>query len=293
MAFATLADLRAAAQYAQRQPFFKTGMPSTNSRLGVIYDQTTASGLPAAASAVGIGNNGIVLSRTSLGAMPLTNAGAGSSLYLLGVQGQMCWDSRLSSTTYPTIPASGILHVWDRLWINDGLASNTAVRRSWTPGAITRYTDGEGLSIWYKQFGSGSGIGTVTYTLEYTNQDGTATSVEYTWNHGTDSFIANVNQMVQVPLKRTDSGVRAVTAVTQVGTIGSGSYGFAIQKYLGAYPLVEGSAMPTISSIMSGLPKVANDAYLCFGLQLSSPLVSTAFSTTSPTLVGDLLFVEG
>jgi hypothetical protein len=291
MAIASLASLRAKAEYAQRQQLYKTGQPMTNGRNGVIYDQSTASGLPTGASVAGIGINGVLLSRTSAGALPLTPAGSGQALYLLGVNAQVLWDS--SASGQYVIPTSGVLHVWDRLWINDSIASNTTARRSWSPGALTRYTSGEGLSIWYKQFGSGSGSGTITYTLEYTNQAGTATSVEYTWNHAAPSFIANVNQMVAVPLRRTDSGVRAVTAVTQSSTILSGSYGFAIQKYLGAYPLVEGSAFPSINSIMAGMPQVDNNAYLCFGVQLGGSLNNSFASNQSPTLSGELLFVEG
>lgn len=291
MAIASLAALRAAAEYAQRQQFYKTSVSMVNGRNGIIYDHSTASGLPTGASVAGIGNNGVLLSRTSQGALPLTPAGSGQALYLLGVNGQCLWDS-IASGQY-IIPTSAILHVWDRLWINDSLLSNTASRRSWSPGALTRYTDGVGLSIWYKQFASGSGSGTITYTLEYTNQAGTATSVEYTWNHAAPSFIANVNQMVAVPLRRTDSGVRAVTAVTQSSTIASGSYGFAIQKYLGAYPLVPGAAFPSINSLMAGLPQVHDDAYLCFGLQLGGSLNNSFNSNQSPTLSGELLLVEG
>lgn len=295
MSIATLADLRLVLDAEQRSTFFKSGLnlAGTNPRFGIILDQWRSPGEPTSGSTSSVGNAGAILTKSSPGCINFRSAGSGNNIYLSGVSSNAIWDAR--SQSQHNVVATGMLHIWDRIWYNDGLASNTTARRSWTPPALTRYTTGEGLSIWYIQFGSGSGAGTVTYTLEYTNQSGTATSVAYTWNHGADSFIANVAQIVAVPLALGDSGVRAVTAITQNATIASGSYGFAIQKYIGAYPIQIVSAYPVQdTNIFCGYPIIHNDAYLCLGLQLGSPVKAAAFvSTTSPTINGDLFFIEG
>lgn len=292
MAISTLASLRTASEKQQRQPFYKVGAISANARFNAIIDQWGSAGLPTNGSTSSVGNNGVTLDRTSQGAMPLTSAGAGRQLYLLSAFFQTLWDTRSTSTPIPV--TGGLVHVWDRLWYNDGLISNTIVRRSWSPPSLTRLTTGEGLSIWYKQIGSGTGIGVVTYTLEYTNSDNVAQTVTYTWDHGGLSQIALVNQIVAVPLVTGDKGVRAVTAVTQSAAIASGSYGFMIQKYLGCFPVGLLSSYPSPTSILAGLPAIHNDAHLTFGVQMGPPYNNTVFvATTTPTVGGELIFVEG
>jgi hypothetical protein len=292
MAISTLANLRTALDAQQRVSFFKRAAPLVNSRFANIYDQFRATGLPTNGSTAIVGNAGVTLDKASQGAVLFNSAGSGNQLYLAGVSSQACWDTR---TAEQFVFANGMIHVWDRLWYNDSIISNSTARRAWTPPALTRYASGEGLSIWYIQIGSGTGSGTVTYTLEYTNQAGAATSVQYTWNHGGDSIIANVAQAVAVPLALGDSGVQAVTAVTQSAAIVSGSYGFAIQKYLGAFPISLVSSYPVQdNNIFCGMPQIDNDAFLCFGLQMGPPTRSGAFSAgAAPTVNGELVLIEG
>lgn len=293
MAITTLADLRTAARAQQRQPIYKAGIGAgSNSRFGCIFDQWGSQGYPANGSTSTVGNNGVTLDRTSQGALALTPAGAGKSLYLLSAFFQTLWDTRGTSMQIPC--TGGMVHVWDRLWYNDSLISNTISRRSWTPPSLTRFTTGEGLSIWCKQSTNGTGTGVVTYTLEYTNSDNVAQTVTYTWDHGGLSQVALANQMIAVPLVVGDKGVRAVTAVTQSAAIVTGSYGFMIQKYLGAFPVDLLESFPSPTSIMNGLPQIHNDAHLCFGLQMGPPYNSSVFvASTAPSFGGELLIVEG
>lgn len=292
MAITTLANLRTATKAQQRQPFYKVGAGSVNARFGAIFDQWWSAGLPSAGSTGSVGNAGVTLDRTSAGALPLTPAGSGHSLYLLSAFFQTLWDSRSTAMAIPM--TGGIIHVWDRLWYNDSLISNTIARRSWSPPALTRYTTGEGLSIWYKQTTGGTGSGVVTYTLEYTNSDNVAQTSTYTWDHGGLSQIGLQNQMVAVPLVTGDKGVRAVTAVTQSATIVTGAYGFMIQKYIGAFPVDLQESFPSPTSIMNGLPAIHNDAHLVFGIQMGPPYNNSTFiASTVPTLGGELIFVEG
>lgn len=290
MAFANLAAFRTALSGAQKLDFTKQATALTNPRFGLIYDQWQTAGLPVSGSVSTVGNNGVIINKSTTGAFQFSSAGSGNTLYLASVNAQTIWDTR-AATQYNPI-ASGLLHVWDRIWYNDALSSNTTARRSWTPPALTRYTSGDGLSIWFRQTASGTGLGVVTYTLEYTNQSGVATSVQFTWNHA--NYIAVVSSMFPVPLALGDTGVREVTAVTQSATVTSGQYGFCIQKYLGAYPIDIVSAYPSENSLFCGMPAIDNDAHLCLGLQIGAPVNSSAFvSSTTPAILGQLQMIEG
>jgi hypothetical protein len=292
MAITSLASLRTAMNSMQRLSYYKTGVGVANPRYGVIWDNFLGAGLPSSGSTSSVGNSGAILSKASAGSLPFVSASGSASLYLAGINAQAIWDQRAVSVA--PVMVLGMVHVWDRLWYNDGLLYNTTARRSWSPPALTRYTSGEGLSIWCRMISNNSGSGVVTFTLEYTNQAGTATSTSWTWNHAAPDSIGNANSIWPCALAVGDSGVRAVTAVTQNATIAAGSYGFTIQKYLGCYPLVAVPDMPTTSSFLCGLPKVDNDAFLTLGLQMGPPS-SSSFSTAtlSPAIISEIYLVEG
>lgn len=293
MAITTLSSLRSLSESAQRVPIYKAPLGAVNSRFGTIYDYWTATGQPANGSTTAVGNAGVLLDRTSQGAMPIVSPSAGNQLFLLSANFNAIWDTR-SAGSLQLPPFAGLVHVWDRLWYNDSIISNSTARRSWSPPALTRSVSGEGLSIWYRHGAGGSGAGIVTYTLEYTNSQGVAQTSTYTWDHGGLSQIGIPSQMIPVPLVLGDTGVRAVTAVTQSAAIISGSYGFTIQRYLGAYPIQIVSGYPSPSSIFAGLPAIDGSAHLTFGIQMGPPYVSTVFvASTAPAISGEILIVEG
>lgn len=211
---------------------------------------------------------GAIYDKSTAGAVNLsTSTNAGDLYALANVQtsGHMAPTSAAGAQNGGT---ECYIHVWDRVWANGAITTNSIGRQSWTPPALTRYIDGKGLSLWCRVLTGYAPIN-VTVTIEYTNQAGAAKSVTFLTSLG-----ANVMQfdpfIWQVPLAPGDSGIRAANALTWSVSTTGGVVGLMIAKYLGCYRVGSSSIVGGMSakSLFSGLPQFDGNACLNFGIQM-------------------------
>lgn len=274
MAISTLASLRTAINSAPKISCHKepistpfAGIPQILG--GAIFDYWEAGGYPSAGVNASTAA-GTLYSRSSVGAINI-NTLSGSVYSLCDLQAAAFWIPTENSTALP-LPSSSeyTIHVWDRVWANGNLPLNTTARQSWTPPALTRYASGEGLSLWMRIYTT-QVINNSNVTLEYINSSGVSRT--FTSAH---SFATNGQYFqhlaIPMPFQTGDQGIRSLNAVTLGTASASGTYGFIIAKYLGAYrvntTLQPDSAASNATSIFSGLPQFDGNACLNFGIQI-------------------------
>jgi hypothetical protein len=272
MAIATLSQLRTAYDSAQRISAIKFGSmgPLVNRYYGMAWDYFGDVGNPGA----GINPttlNGTTYDKTSTGAIPLSTTG-GSLYALADVKTSAFWIP--VRQTGPFLYPGGsefVVHVWDRIWANV-INNATTARQAITFPALSRYTNGVGLSVWFRVLSAASFANT-NFTLEYVNQDGVSKSITSTQSF-TTYLVWHKPSIVALPLAAGDYGVRSVTAVT-FGTAGGSAnlVGLCLMKYLGAYrvnsPSFADSTNPR--SLFSGLPQFDGNACLTLGVQVGAP----------------------
>lgn len=237
---------------------------------GMIYDYWEASGYPSAgvnaSTAVGT-----LYSNSSVGAINMSTL-SGSTYALCNLQSTAAWIPTENTTGYP-LPGSSeyTIHLWDRIWVNGGLPLNTTARQSWTPPALTRYTTGAGLSLWMRIYNT-QVINNSNVTLEYVNSEGVSRTAT-TFHSFTGNSLFWRYLAIPMPLQLGDRGIRSLNAVTLGTASSSGTYGFMIAKYLGAFrvntTLQSDSSASHAMSIFSGLPQFDGTACLSFGIQLA------------------------
>lgn len=236
---------------------------------GVISDYWEAGGFPSAGTNASTAA-GTLYSKSSVGAINI-NTLPGTTYALCDLQTAAFWIPTENSTAFP-LPSSSeyTIHVWDRVWANGNLPLNTTARQSWTPPVLTRYASGEGLSLWMRIYTT-QVINNSNVTLEYVNSSGVSRT--FTATH---SFTTNAQYyqhiVIPMPFELGDRGIRSLNAVTLGTASASGTYGFIIAKYLGAYrvntTLQPDSAASNATSIFSGLPQFDGNACLNFGIQI-------------------------
>lgn len=286
MSIADLSTLQTLQGEAQRIPVQRVS-GSLLRRWGKLIDTWDMTGYPATGSYPTLSLAGSALDKSSTGAIPFRSAGAGNQLYLGGAQisHQLLSNSSITSEIV-------LVHVFDRLWHNGVILNSTTSRQSWSPPAITRYVNGEGVSLWLRWVASGSGTTTTTLTLEYTNQAGTATSTTAVIRQGSDGM-SSPGDVWPLPLAAGDTGIRALTASTSSAGSPSGSYGFMLCKYLGTFAAKPTSMPQGMTSFLRGLPMVENDACLSFALQGCPAPTTTDSNTVRYNLSAELSLIEG
>lgn len=241
---------------------------------GQIWDYWDAIGYPAA------GANpttlaGTLYTKASTGAIPLSGTTSGSTYALASVQASCFYNA---ATPTSLLPANGgtefFVHIWDRVWANQ-ISMATTSRQAWTPPALTRYVTGEGLRVFWR-WNTIFDFGAVTtnITLEYTNQDGVNRT--FVSSHRLqDNFVVHAPLMIPLPLQATDTGVRAVTAITINQSVAAGNTAqLVLMRYLGAYRITPSPEGAAALSPFSGMPQFDGNACLAFGIQ-----TGTAFNT--------------
>lgn len=272
----TLAALRTSISSCQQGLLYKQTGTLTR-RYGKILDLFTVTGFP------GAGTNsstlaGAILNSATTGALSFSSAASGSNLYIANnISSSVVATTEFSSGNILPSNETVVVHVFDRVWHNGGILATTTTRQSWTPPALTRYTTGEGLSLWYLQQSSGSGTTTANYTLEYTNQAGSSSSVVITLRHGTDG-ISSPGDIFPLGLNSADTGIRALNASTCSTSTGSGTYGFFIAKYLGFFISTPNSIAKSATSFLQSMPNINDNACITFAVQNA---------TTGTTTLGD------
>lgn len=271
MAISNLIDLRAAFNGAQRISVIKTpswGTPSFR-YYGMIWDYFTEAGYPSA----GVSPSslaGTLYSKSSAGAIPMSTVG-GSQYALVDVQASAGWEPVNTSNFYYAGGSEFYVHVWDRIWANQ-IDSTSTFRQAWTFPGLTRYTTGQGLSIWLRILAQNTPPNP-NITIEYTNQNGTPRTLT------TFQFVSSLLYWAQpsilpLPLAAGDSGVRSVSAITlSAGFNVSNCVSICLMKYIGSYrvnaPCIPDSSAPL--SLFNGLPSFDGNACLTIGIQPGSP----------------------
>lgn len=247
---ASMDSIVAALQAAPIIPVQKASVTSKGA--GLFHSLWLAGGFPAAGAAQG-SVNGAIPTKTTVGALNFTSAGASEETFLaqLGFVGA----------------TAGTIFVYDRLWHNSALNGTLATAQTFTQPALTRHTDGIGVEIWLEWY-TATGSTAVTATVSYTNSDGVSGRT------GTCSIAASpvAGQMMMVLLQAGDKGVLSVQSVTLSATTGTaGNFGVTLIKRKALAPMpVANIAQPPMDFAALGLPGIQDNACLAFGVQCTA-----------------------
>lgn len=208
----------------------------------------TVPGQPGAAAAPASGVNGEVPTDATAGALPFTNPTNPVLSYLSGFVA--------SCTT------AGTLYVYDRLWQNSGLSSTlTSAQAIAAPVALTRPDAlGDGVEVWMDCI-TALGAGANSPTFQYTDQSGNTAQA--------GSVIGYSPAPIQyrcfpTQLAAGDTGVRAVTQWTNSGSMTSGSFSVVLRRKIATITFPTGGVCGATDAILSGMPRIYDDAALEF-----------------------------
>lgn len=271
MALSSLSQLRAAYDQAASIEALKvtTFTAIVNRHVGMIWETFGEAGLPAA-GAKPTTLNGTQYSSSSAGAIPLRNTQGGSTYALADVQASGYWFPLNTGGSGYSVESNIYVHLWDRIWANGFNQTLTTVQNITFP-PLTRYSSGEGLSMWLKYQSTYSTPAGLTITVNYTNQAGVSRTVS--WVHDRDyNFVYHEMAMVPIPMLAGDSGVRAVNSVQLSASAGASftpGLSIVLCKYLGAWRTSQPSNAQTTApySLFSGLPQFDGAACLTLGVQ--------------------------
>lgn len=294
MALSSLAQLRAAYDQAASIEALKVTAFTAivNRNVGMIWETFSEAGMPAA-GAKPTTINGTQYSSSSAGAIPLRNTQSGSTYALADVQTSGYWFpvNTVGAGSGYSVESNIYVHLWDRIWANGINQTLTTVQNITFP-ALTRYSSGEGLSMWLKYQGTYSTPAGLTITVNYTNQAGASRTVS--WVHNRDfNFVYHEMAMVPIPMLAGDSGVRAVNSVQLSAAAFDANFtpclSIVVCKYLGAWRTSQPSNTQTTSpySLFTGLPQFDGAACLTLGLQVvppATPIQLVGPATTMPTV---------
>lgn len=222
------ADKLAAAISGASYPWGKTNI--TAEAAAVWHSYWLVAGPTGAGVAPSIGLNGQVVTNSTSGVIPFTNAQVGNEARLLGFSAN-------------GVTTQQVFELYDRLWQNSGIAVATLTAQAITPVALPSrdvkgLTDGVGVQAWLEVYTATTNAGAITNTtISYTNQAGTAGRT------GTlPSFPATavVGTTVRFNLQAGDTGVRSIQSVTLGTSYGGGAIGLVLVRPLAfAYPPVQ------------------------------------------------------
>lgn len=254
MALLTIDQVIAALAGARRLRFFKEAATAKGS--GFWHSLWKTAGSPAAGATPASGNGAIPTDATT-GAHAFANPSAGQKSYL---------EKLVAAAT-----AVGIVQIYDRLWANSGLSGTSVALQSFTQPALARHTDGEGNEIWLEVYTALGATGT-TFTVKYTNQDGT-TARTATLAYSGGAPVAG--QLIgPFPLQDGDTGVRKIESVQlSISTGTAGDFG-AVLLHPHAAVAIDTAGKPTqLDVLQTGHAEVADDA--CLALMVLASGAST------------------
>jgi hypothetical protein len=258
-------DTLVAALVAQERKGFSKGS-FTPAASGSWHSLWTIAGQPGAGAAQG-SVNGAIPDDATTGAHPFVNASGAGNNYLGYVA---C-----------TGLAVGTLVIYDRLWHDSGLNTNTTITNITQP-ALTRSTDGKGVELWAEWYVASGAATATNATISYTDQDGN------TGNTGTIVMPARtkaIADMFPMTMAAGDYGVRAVASCQLSTTQTSGTWGLTLMKRLGEIPIrPSDQGASVLNAIDLGLPEIPDDACLAFMFQGAN---------TANTLAGTLSIAKG
>lgn len=212
--------------------------------------------------------------RTTAGAMQITNPGGGLQKWLAAFGGVL---------TQP-----GTLLLLDRLSTVSGFdGTNTAAQTGTGTSDVTRYTGTEASgNMLFVEVYTQIGATSTTATCSYTDQDGNSGQTTPAFPIGNAGF-RDVGQLIPVPLAAGDTGVRAVANIDLLATTGTaGNFGLTIARPLAV--LVNHSAgLGAYKNMLASFPsavEIKTDACLM--------LAYVPGNTTAPLVFADAHFVS-
>jgi hypothetical protein len=171
--------------------------------------------------------------------------------------------------------------VYDRLVTTSGLIGNSAGTQTINSEALTRYTNGEGVTPWIEWY-SATGATLANFTLTYTNDSGATNQTA-----PAQSFVQTpaAGQMLPIALNGSD-GIRVAESLTlSVSTGTAGNFGITLMKRLLTIPLPLANSAASMDAFAAGLQKIEDSA--CLSLVVFC-------STTSTGIVhGELSLAQG
>lgn len=249
MAITTMDGLVSAMASAQYVDTEEASM--TSKAAGDFQSLWKAGGRPGAGASPGSAS-GIVPTSATAGAIPFTNPGGSSTLYLARLE--------VSSSVIESFI------IYDRLVTSDSLSGTVATSQSIGTPSLTRYTNGVGVGLWIEWY-TPTGATATTATFSYTNQAGTSgqsTSVAF-------PATPVAGQMVPVPLAAGDSGVQAVASCTLAATTGTaGSFGITLAARICTVPISIANIGQLFDYAQVGLPVIQPNACLAYKVLCSA-----------------------
>jgi hypothetical protein len=221
------------------------------------------------------GTTGSIPTSGTTGSMPVLNAQNGNDKWLIQTSG--------------VGSIGGTYILYDRLYHNRNLSGTSLVEQTvqGDPAfpAITRYTDGVGNMVFLEIYTT-IGATLTTVKMTYTNQDGVTGCVSELTGIGSNGRRESP-RTIPMPLKKGDTGVRAVKSVTLTATTGTvGDFGVTI-----AHPLAmfggNGAGIcgwRDYTTGVPGIPKILDNACLAW---MFMPTTSTV-----PEFFGSITMVE-
>lgn len=192
--------------------------------------------------------NGVTLSSSSTipnGAIPHYDPGAGNA-YLARLQANAT--------------QSGTLLLCDRLWHNGGYTiTSTSAQNITSPTWPARDNDGStnGNGVFLAmEISSGTGSGTPTITVAYTNQAGTGS--RSATNQIATVASSAIGATYFIRLQAGDTGVRSVQSVTLSATWTSGTMNLVAYRVIAALELAGAFIPNAIDAVTSGMPRLYN-----------------------------------
>lgn len=294
-------DLLTKIKQGQNIQIYKQPLSNNYQRFGKIIDIWTANGNPPAGGT--FTSNGSILNKQTTGALQFRSAAEGKNLYLADVNFYSSWKNVADNNgSFPINISTGLIHVWDRLWQNGSLVNPTSY--SITQPNLTRYTDGNGLSLWFREYAQTKSVTIapvgLNISISYINNNDQSKKVTFL-SEGNNG-IYGIYDAFCLPLTRDCNGIKKLTGATvdwAAAPIASITYGFFIAKYYGAFPFVVQNGYPVSNSLVNTLQKINNDACLTFGIQMPGRPIDAAvgwqsslIGTSMPSLMGNINIVE-
>lgn len=218
--------------------------------------------------------SGYTCDRTTQGAIPFTNPGAGQNSHLAR-----------AGAAASTI---GMLIVYDRLWTCSGFSTTvTTPQAVTTPGSLPPRdanggTDGVGVELCGEVYGAPGATG-ATWTVSYTNSDGVAGRTA-TYTHPANA--ESVGQMFPFLLQAGDTGVRSVQSLTcSVSSGTAGNIGLTLHRRIAEIPITLANVGQVLDPTALGLPRLYDDSCLALAVMCST--------TNTGTITGSITVAQG
>lgn len=276
-----------------KQPFNRTIDTGATSVAGRWHSCITTGGTGGAMTVTGTAGTGIVMNRSTVGALPLNADVATDTRHLSGL-----YATTNSATAVPaTVLLTDIIHVYPSCALT-GTPSTLSNHPTWTGTGDTRMTNANGVqcSLLVTTAGTaGNGEITPTYVDQDGNTQAAARSLRaVATTHPTGCFYADSSAAVTIgginmALAAGDRGVRQITSYAVNTGLTSGVGAFILHRPIAEIPLsaVNTPSMMNFINEDPALPRIYDDSCLAFFIMIGGAM------TTGGVLNGSFKYAWG